>query len=503
MIKDIRTTFRQTLIYSIGNILIKLVGLILMPVYLNAFTLDQYGVIGLLEVTSQLIIGVFAFNLPVAMMRLSSEDRPPGEDRKIYFTAWVSLLVIVGVFLLLALPFTDTWSIVVLGFPGKGHYFTLLFISAGLEILGLLPLQLLRVQEKPGWYTAAFITKFTTMLGLIIYFVIGRNMGIEGFLWGALLSNLLMVLLTLPLQVKNSLPKFEPQLARELFMYGLPLVLNTTAVILLNILDKYILNEYNQLEAVGIYSAAYKIGSVVNFLLINSFTLGFLPITFKLFNQPGFDRFFSKMLTYFTAVTIIFTLGVCIFSQELVKLLSLTNPEFWAALIYIPLIAFGFIFKGVQYYFSLIFHLVKRTRFNAPITIIALLVNTGLNFWLIPIYDIMGAVIATGVSYFLMLVITYVVAQKLYYIHYELPRLGFLLAASAVFITVGYYLNGLELLWVRLPLKSLTFLAFPLLFYFLLADKAEKEKVKKIGRLLRQPKGFQLMLRSFSKDTED
>ncbi len=69
MLKTLRSTLRGTIIYSIGNLSSKLVGLILIPLYTSKLTLAEFGILGIIEITSQLLIAILGLSLYNAFFR--------------------------------------------------------------------------------------------------------------------------------------------------------------------------------------------------------------------------------------------------------------------------------------------------------------------------------------------------------------------------------------------------------------------------------------------------
>ena len=65
MFKDIKQVMKDSVLYGIGNVAVKLVGFILIPLYTDAeyFSTADYGLMGLLEVTSQILIAVMGLSL--------------------------------------------------------------------------------------------------------------------------------------------------------------------------------------------------------------------------------------------------------------------------------------------------------------------------------------------------------------------------------------------------------------------------------------------------------
>src|SRR5690606_33172347 len=305
MITDLRHTFKQTAIYGLSNIFVKATGLILLPIYTTALSLGDYGMLTIFELITQFFVGVISFSLPASMLRLGSDSNEPRRQNQIYFTALVMLLVLCGLFLMVFLPLNGIFSTAFFDSREFASYFTIVFISCTTEILGILPMQLLRLREKSGWYIFFFGLKLAALIGFVWYFVAFRDMGVYGALLGVLAANGILLVATFTFQFKNMVLKFDRVIAKEMYRYGAPLIFTTVAGILLTIADRIIIEIYGNLSDVGVYSIAYKFGSLSNLLIIGSFGLGFLPIAFKKFGDPNFKRFFSKMMTYFIGVTVL------------------------------------------------------------------------------------------------------------------------------------------------------------------------------------------------------
>ncbi len=493
MIKDLKNTFRQSLIYGLGNVLVKATGLALMPIYIGAFDTEAYGALVIFEVMTQFMVGVFSFRIQSGLLRLASE-REPGEGQgSIYFTSVLLMLALaVGVYLAF-LPTSSFFSRFLFDSADYANLFPILFASIALEMLALMPMQLFRVQERPLAFISYLAFKLACMLGFVSYFILAKDMGLYGALLGILLANAAMLLATLPAQVKHAVARFDKEAAIEMFRFGAPLIFTSISAILLSIGDRFIIKIFGELSDVGVYGAAYKVGSVVNLLVINSFTLGFLPIAFKRYGKPGFDNFFTKMLSYFTLVTVLLTLLISLFSKELIKMISSDSPDYWLAAVLVPFIAFSFIFKAIQYYLSLSFHLTKRTRYDALVTMAGFAINIGLNFTLIPIFGLYGAIAATGLSYIAMGFITRYYAARMHPISYEWKRIGLLILSCSIAIAIGILINEMDII-VRLVIKALITSLYLAFLYFVFADKAEKEKIRKLRMALREKGGLNKLL---------
>lgn len=484
MIKDLRNTFKQTAIYGLSSLLVKVAGLILLPIYTNSLSLEAFGLLGWFELITLFFVGVISFSLPSSMLRLASETNDFEKQGVIYSTSLLMILFFGGVFLAIFLPLNSILSQAIFDTDEYAPYFTIAFISIVIEILGILPLQLLRLREKSTQYLAFFGLKLISLIGFVWYFVSVKDLGVYGALWGILCANTTLLVSTFIFQFKNLRFAYDKKAAKELYYFGAPLIFTIIASTLLTIADRIIIEIYGELSDLGVYTMAYKIGSLSNLLIIGSFSLGFLPIAFKKFGDANFDRFYSKMFTYFIGITILVTLVVSLFSKEGIKLISSSNPDYWLAVSLVPFIAYMFLFKALTNYISYIFLLTKHTKYQAYVTLAGMVINITLNFLLIPRYNMQGAILATGISYICMTIMTYKMAQHNYRINYEFKRITLLMVSCAVFIAIGIFFNDLNLM-SRIIIKTGLTVGYGVFIFYAVADSLEREKARKIWGILK------------------
>jgi len=100
--------------------------------------------------------------------------------------------------------------------------------------------------------------------------------------------------------------------------------------------------------------------------------------------------------------------------------------------------------------------------------------NITLNFILIPAIGIMGAAVATAVSYFVMAGLMFLVSEKFYPIKYEYIRIFKIALITSLCFFIGY--------WDYAPyqpyLKIIIFLLFP--FILKIAGFFNREEIEKI-----------------------
>ena len=203
MIKDIRKAIKHSLIYGLGNVLSKVAGLILLPLYTSYLTTEEYGALALLEVTSQLLIVFFSFKISTAMLRWCSTEKDPDKEKSIIYTTFVSVLTI-GIFLfVIGYLFSEKLALLLFDSLDYELYFVAVSLWATFGIIIEVPLSIMRLREKAFQYMLINLSRFLTVLLLNIYFVAFAEYGVLGIVFGNLTGNAVFAIIAYPLIHKN------------------------------------------------------------------------------------------------------------------------------------------------------------------------------------------------------------------------------------------------------------------------------------------------------------
>lgn len=479
MLNKLKDTARHTFIYSLGNLSTKVIGLLLLPLYTAKLSLPNYGRFAILETTSMFLTMVLGLQIISSMMRWSAETEDRNEQGKILFNSYFILLITAIAINIIFAPLKLWLSQVFFSSIDYSHFFTVIFAIIGLEIVNKVPMNLFRFKGKPIVYSIFFASKLVIVLIFNIYFLVFAEIGVIGIFYSQLIANVIQMLCTIPILLKNFNYKFDLNLIKEMLGYSFPLIFSAISVQLLAIGDRYIIKYLLDYSQVGIYSLGYKIAGVLNVLVVQAFALGFVPIAFKMQRSPDAAIFYKKVFKYLSMILVFGALGLSLFSREILLVFA-QKPEFYIAYKIVPLITIAFVFKGLQNMFMLGFHYVKKTKYVAYIVTLALFVNIGLNFVLIPIFGIWGAALTTVVSSLLISVLSYIVSQRFYPVKYEIGKMLIVFAAGFVLYFISGFLADSNI-YFGLGMKVILCLLFPILLYiFKFYEKTELDKMKKV-----------------------
>lgn len=465
MLNKIKMTLKHSGIYSLGGLLPKLIGYLLLRLYTTELGASGYGNFAIFDISLQIFVAVFLFSLPTAMMRWYIPEKDEEKRRSILFTVFAAVFVIALALMAILVPLRGKFSQLFFQSDLYSRSFLILIVNIGLQMLSTYTLTYLRMRQKSVVYMVLTVIRFTLVLVLNIFLVANRHMGVEGILLSQLAGNALLLIFTLIFIVKEFNFKFDMPIFREMMVYGFPLIFATLSVQMLRLSDKYIIFFMMDSVQTGVYNLGYKIASIVNVLVIHSFQLGFLPIAYGMIGKPGAKRFYSKMLTYYVLVLVMCSLALILFAKEMVMFASPNETAFMDAMKVIPVLAIGFIFEGMRQIFAINFHIMKKTRYNAWINMTAAVISVGLSIFLVQIFGYMGVAYSVASCVFLNMALFYIFSRKVYKVPYEMRKIATMIGLLIVIAVMIPHVH-IQSLALSIIVKLAVLAAFPFLLYF-------------------------------------
>lgn len=480
MLNNIKKLFKNSAIYGIGNISGKLVGFILIPLYTKSFSVEKYGIISLLEITSTLLITVFGFKIYQAFFRFYWDSEYIKNQKALFFTSF-SILVLASTFLVIVgFAQSTEISLLLFGQQTYSELIRLMVVGAGLQIISQILLTLMRIQEKSALYTASTVFRTAIILILTVYFIVNREMGIDGIYYAQIIGQVVLFVTLIKYFISNVTFRFDVRIVKELLAYSIPLIFSSIFTILLSVSDRYMLRILADLENVGLYSLGFKIANTTKVFLIASVQLAISPMIFKMMDDPNNKRFYSKIMTYFSFVVMIFILFLAGFSKELIEVVA-RSKEYWQAYQIVPVTSISIFFGMLMSTSQTGILITKKTKIFSIIISISAIINILFDWLLIPIYYEIGASFASLISQFISFVLVYRYAQKYYYISYEIKKVSYIFVLGILILFVMFLINGWPIILV-LPVKLLLILSFPIVLYlFKFYEERELLSIKMIG----------------------
>ncbi len=476
MFEELKKFFGHSVVYGIGNIISKLMGFLMIPIYTRYLNPEEYGLIELLDLNVYIISTVLIAGFAVAVGKYYFYYKKESDRKEVVSSALI-FNVLTGLILSLFLfIFSRQFSIAFFKTDIYTYCFQLSFIILIFEVFLSTPFAYLRIKEVPILYITISILRMFFGLALNIYFIVFLHMGVLGVLYSGVIVGVVSSVYLIYYTIKETGISFSYSKFKEMFIFGVPLIPADLGMYLLNYIDRFFLNKFCSLKIVGIYALGAKFGMLVNTLVSQPFTMVWVAFRFKIAGRQDAKEIYARILTYFEFVLIFLTLWLIFLIKDILNIV--VGKEFLEAYKVVPLIAISFLFFGANYIFRVGFYLEKKTKWVAITVWVPIILTVILSWIIIPEYKLMGAGILKIFSYFSMAATAWFVSQMFYPIPYEFKRILKMVLVAILIYTSSFFLPVMST-WLSLAVKSLLSMTFPILLYFFnFYDEKEKEKVK-------------------------
>jgi len=478
MSSNIRSLTKQTLIYGVGTILARFVTFLLLPVYTNRLSPADYGLASLVFAFLGFMNIIYNYGLDSALMRYYSGTKDPTARTSTFSTAiWLTLATsaFLSVIIFSMNGFFSRWLLEDVKYAQLMKYSAVILC---LDCICHVPFALLRLEEKPYQFMGIKLLNVFVIFSLNIYFVVILKRGVTGIFQSNLITSAFTALVVYIVTLSRVRFTFSGKTAKDLTLFGLPFIPAGLATVCMEMLNRYILQDMIGLEAVGIFSAGFKLG-IFMLLLTTAFYYAWQPFFLKAGPQESSRTLFSRIFTYFVLIELSCWLILTAFIHEIVHFhvgnMYLIGKEYQSCETMVPFILLGYVFLGINQVFLPGIYFEKKTHYLAYLTIFAAAVNVGANYIFIPLFGMVGSAYSSLAGYLALAVSGYFVSQRLFRVPYELRRVAFLFV-----LALG---GGIPILIFNLPLvvRFIIALAFPVcLKFFGFFRKDEIESIRQI-----------------------
>jgi O-antigen/teichoic acid export membrane protein len=477
MQQKIVNTVKHSAIYSITAVVSQFISIFLIPVYTRIFSPAAYGIMAGINMFTPIVSTLI--NAPTGATARFYLDSRDTNDRKL--TASIGLYQLIFTALILILPLTLVFpqaiSQLVLKDSQYTNYFIIALATVFFTNLFGYGQDMMRFNFQPIRYSIISMMYTLTTVGLSILLVVGLKMDITGALAASLIASGIFSIIVILMTRKYYSLSFSTTRLKEMLKYGLPLIPVGILTYALTYTDRYFLINYRGLADLGLYYVGLSLASAPA-ILFSGFQVAWAPILWSTYKGEDAKQFFSKILDYSFALAILAITAVSLFSREI--LIVITTTEYLDAYQVVPWLAFSLLFTTVFSLFVPGVSIAKKTFHHIWRVAVALIVNIGLNFWLVPTYGMVGAAIATLIASAVSYIIYFIMSQRYYPMHYNFLSY-FKITSVAVVILLLWCYFFIDVSWHNVLIKlGLMLLLLISLFVFKTIGKTELSFVKQV-----------------------
>jgi O-antigen/teichoic acid export membrane protein len=451
---DLQRASRHTIVYGIGFLLNRVVGLAMLPVYTRFLTPADYGVLQLIELTFEVVMIIAGARLSSGVFHFFHKAKTAREQSAVLGTTFVMM---VGAYVLVttvAFASAPAISQVVFRTPARADLIRIAAVGLAFQSLLLVPIADLQVRERSTRYVFANSTKLLIQLTLNIITLVVLKMGVRGMLISTVVGNTVVGAWLAITMLREVGVVWSWPMARAVFTFSMPLVAMQFATFVSTYGDRFFLQRSFPValegdSAVGIYGLAYQFGFLLNTLAFYPFYNAWEPMRFDVAKRPDRDAVYARSFVYFNMFYI--TVGLFMSLMVLDFLRIMTTPAFVSAAAMAPVIMLAYVFQGWTDIQNLGLFITERTGLLSLANWVAAGVAVLGYVLLIPRYHGMGAAVATLFSFVVRHVLVLVMAQRLWPVRYEWAPVVKLLVLACATVAASTFLPRMSI-----PLSILT-----------------------------------------------
>ncbi len=392
----VKKLFSRTVLFTAGKFISKILTVLLLPLYTNCLTADQYGTADLLINVANLLIPVVCLGINEGIFRSAAAKET---DPATVFSTGIGVFLCGAALFLLLSP-----ALAIFDFISSYWWLVAVYVLA--SNLHAICAQYICAVGHERLYAAQGILNTALVVSLNLLFLLVFHRGIAGYVLATVLADFitaLVLIVTCRLYRVFKPSLIQRHLAKKMLRFSLPLIPTTVFWWITSVSDRYLVQVMRSAEENGLYAVAYKIPTLLLFL-VTVFNDAWKLSTVENAKELGeCERLYDRVFPYYSAL--MFTGGAALMLMSYPLACILFAKEYRVAWIYIPVLVAATVCSAFDNFFGNVYYVRKKTMYSLWTALIGAVLNIILNCLMIPTYGAMGASVATLISYFTVFVV--------------------------------------------------------------------------------------------------
>lgn len=404
--------FKSFSLYTIASFVERGIAFLLLPIFTFYLSTEDFGILAL-------VTSVFSFTTPlinlgvqgaisVAYFNGSRVNYPSYFSSSIFPPLVITLFLI---FLLLMFKsyvedFFEIPFIWILSLPFFGF----------LSFFNSLVLVDYQIKNEASNYVIFSISSSTLNILISLFLVVSLGFSYQGRLIGQYSSITIFFIISIYilynkrkllvkninwLNIKNSLT------------FGLPLVPHMIGGLVISMSDRLFIDHFWGKEQLGIYNVGHLIGSAISIIGV-AFANAIIPFSYELFSINTLESKVKVVKVYWIFIVLLLFIVFCVWIFTPLVFKWFIDEKFVDGSKYVIWITLGYFFQGLYLLFANIIFYLKKTILFFYLSFGNILINLGLNYFLVPILGPIGSALSTFLSFFLFFVTVASFCNKVY-----------------------------------------------------------------------------------------
>jgi O-antigen/teichoic acid export membrane protein len=396
---------KDSLIYGVGSVVTRFIGLITLPLFTAYLTPEEFGVLAMLALLTMVAQPVFSLGLSAAMGPSYFGSDSPLNKSKAVWTVFTINIVSATALVAIAWLIPEKLSRLVRLSADYSPLLSLSLTGCALTILVTSFTQRVQFEKQAMLYVAAILVTALTAILLSAITVVFLGWGIKGMVIGQLAGNTATFFAFLFLGLKATKPAVSFVMAKEMLRLGLPLAPGFMFLFILMHANKYILEWQTGLDAVGIYSVGFNLGMAISIVTGGIATAWYPFFMSYMKRQSEVMVIFGRIFTYYFFSVGLLTIFFFLAAKPTVYLL--TQERFHDAYLVVGYVALSNFLQTLFCLFLPGLYFKSEVKYVSLVQGLAALISLPINYFLIFNMGLIGAGIGLVAGNLLMVILMY------------------------------------------------------------------------------------------------
>jgi len=432
-------TIKDFLNYAVGDLFVKGFLFISLPLLSRILDPVQYGKLSLINTAIMILYVFVSLNMQNAVMNRYMKSN---EDFNNYLGSIIVFLIPLQILILIFEPLYREPLSKLLGIDGKDLIWVIT-ICILLSYIYIYSSYLQASKQSLKYVRLNVASKVTEVISIFIFAYFMSSQQYLSKVYSQLIISLLILFYIFP-RIKKII-KFPRGSAdiKDALLFSVPLIVHVLSNSLLSQADRLMIADMLGVYDAGIYSFSYNLGMCI-IVVVMAWNASWQPRLYKLLDNKNDNKIKETILNSTIIIFSISALAI-LFSNEMIMILA--DKSYYQGAEIVPVIIFGNSLIHLYMCFANFVFYHKKSVLISIATLLALVVNVVVNYYLIPRYGIIGAAWATVFSYFMLCLFHYTVAT--FYTKNNIIPISYLFFFSiglALVLLATYFINNLNIL---------------------------------------------------------
>ena len=383
------------------DILVKLAGIILLPVYLRLMTQDEYGLYGYLLSIIFTFSMVLNFGLYIPLSKYYHDFENEEDKGRLLFTIFC-LLGVILTFVIFPIYFFN-WDFILVKFLFKnqidysnyrGSVLLALVVCIGNFMLTnfLFTSEKIKQLKQYNFLRIICINSFS----VLFLFILKNRDKVRIRLETTYLVEAILFFCFIYIFIKEITPRFSLKIARSGLKLALPVMLSAVFGIVINFSDKFFLEKYGSFKEMSYYYLAVSCASVIP-LIFASFQNAWLPLFLKEKDLMKNVAKTNKLMVRLFLIFVILSISIVIFVWAILSL-GIIQIKYHEALYILPLLLTSQILSALTPLYTNYLVYFEKTHVASITGFFICGISLALSMLIIPRWGVYGAGVVSIVS---------------------------------------------------------------------------------------------------------